>query len=110
VSLDIPNEMQQATGCQQHQHAAINAVSESGSRHPYGPTAEEWDSLKDVIRQLYVYDQRPLKQVKEHLETNYNFHATYDQASPMQNPSSMATRLTQYPASECLRPDLALGV
>ncbi len=72
--------MQQATGCQQQDVA--NAASECGSRHPHGPTAEEWDSLRDVIRQLYVFDQRPLKQVREHLEANYNFHATYDKASP----------------------------
>ena len=72
--------MQQATGCQQQQQQKANAVPGCGSRHPHGPTAEEWDSFKDVIRQLYVYDQRPLKQVKEHLEANYNFRATYDQA------------------------------
>lgn len=77
--------MQQAYGGQQRPDAA-NAVSDAGSHHPHGPTAEEWDSVKDVIRQLYVYDQRPLKQVKEHLEANYNFHATYDKVSPKQIP------------------------
>lgn len=74
--------MQQATtGRQQH---AASTVSECGTRHPHGPTAEEWDSVKDVIRQLYVYDQKTLKDVKSKLETSYNFHATYDQASPKQ--------------------------
>jgi Clr5 domain len=75
--------MQQATDGQRH---AVIELSECGSRPPHGPTAEEWNSVKDVIRQLYVYDQRPLKQVKEHLEANYNFHATYEQSPRLSRP------------------------
>lgn len=78
--------MEQSTVAGYHQLEAVNASSDGASRHPHGPTAEEWNSVRDVIRQLYVYDQRPLKQVREHLEANYNFHATYDQASPKQTP------------------------
>lgn len=84
--------MQQATvDYQQHAanaHSSSTGHAECGSRHPSGPTAEEWNSVKDVIRQLYVYDQRPLKQVKEHLEANYNFHATYGKASLSPSPTS----------------------
>ena len=39
--------------------------------------AEDWDGVKDFIRQLYVHDHRPLKEVKELLEGKYEFRATY---------------------------------
>ncbi len=65
---------------QQHQQSTSGA-SKCGSRHPHGPTAEEWDSVKDVIRQLYVSEQRSLKEVKQELETRYNFRATYDKST-----------------------------
>jgi hypothetical protein len=60
------------------------------SRHPrHGPSAAEWESVKNVIRQLYVYEHLPLKEVREHLEANYNFSATYDSPkSPYLAPSS----------------------
>ena len=66
---------------EQQQQQSTTGASECGLRHPHGPTAEEWDSVKDVIRQLYVHDQRSLKEVKKELETKYNFRATYDKAT-----------------------------
>ncbi|KAF7509198.1 hypothetical protein GJ744_008258 [Endocarpon pusillum] len=72
--------MQPAVGSlhrqEQQQQQSTTGASEQGSRHPHGPTAEEWDSVKDVIRQLYVRDQRSLREVKQELETKYNFRAT----------------------------------
>jgi Clr5 domain len=77
-SLSVLTEMQQAAGLQQRANGTATSEYSYGTHRPHGPTSEEWDAVKDVIRQLYVNDQRPLKQVKEHLEANYNFHATYD--------------------------------
>lgn len=111
---DTLEGMQQATGRQQQrqQQTADTMIPDCGSRHPHGPTAEEWDAVKDVIRQLYVEDQYPLKQVKSALEARYNFRATYDQASSKQNPTSLGpgTRLIRRPGSACSKPDWALGV
>lgn len=73
-------EQEQQQQQQQSTTGASGASGCGGSRHPHGPTAEEWDSVKDVIRQLYVHDQRSLKEVKQELETKYNFRATYDKA------------------------------
>lgn len=67
----------------QQQLQSTSEASGCGSRHPYGPTAEEWESVKDVIRQLYVHEQRSLKEVKQELETRYHFRATYDKATSM---------------------------
>ena len=73
--------MQRATTTGSLQQRITTTSPECGSRHPHGPTAEEWDSAKDVIRQLYVDEQRSLKEVKQELETRYNFRATYDKST-----------------------------
>ena len=73
---------------QHQQHQTPSPFPDSGSRHPHGPSAEEWDAVKDVIRQLYVIEQCPLKGVKSVLETRYNFRATYDKSRSKQHPGS----------------------
>lgn len=70
--------MQRATAG--HQRAANDTMSECGSHHPHGPTAEDWDAVRHVIQELYVYEHWKLRDVRHHLETNYNFRATYGTA------------------------------
>jgi Clr5 domain len=83
---DSLDDMQQQA---QQQHQTPSPFPDRGSPHPHGPTAEEWDAVKDVIRQLYVIEQCPLKGVKSVLETRYNFRATYDKSSSKQHPKQL---------------------
>jgi hypothetical protein len=97
LNNDALEDMQQAQ--QQQLQETPNPFPDCGSRHPHGPTAEEWEAVKDVIRQLYVTDQCPLKRVKSVLETRYNFRATYDKSSSKQNPSKHQQLRSEGPKS-----------
>ncbi|ETN46967.1 uncharacterized protein HMPREF1541_01157 [Cyphellophora europaea CBS 101466] len=44
------------------------------SRSTEGPSASEWEARKEDIRRLY--EKKPLKDVKAHLEKHYGFRAT----------------------------------
>ena len=41
-----------------------------------GPSTDEWAAVKEIIRQLYVNEKRPLKEVRALLEARYGFRAT----------------------------------
>lgn len=42
----------------------------------YPPTRKDWESYRGIFTQLYQVEEKPLKTVKELLETQYGFKAT----------------------------------
>lgn len=88
----------------EHQDTALHSVEKDGKMkpsaamsnsppvegHPGGPQSparrqllkketfhkpEDWDSLRDVIRQLYIEENKTLAKVSDILETQYSFIA-----------------------------------
>lgn len=50
------------------------ATRGEASRSTEGPTAAEWDLHRELIKSLY--EKKPLKDVRAHLEKHYGFRAT----------------------------------
>lgn len=42
----------------------------------YKPSAEEWESVRLTIRQLYIDENKTLSEVSDILEKLYSFHAS----------------------------------
>jgi hypothetical protein len=42
----------------------------------YPPSPKDWESYRGIFTQLYQVEEKPLKAVKELLETQYGFKAT----------------------------------
>jgi hypothetical protein len=42
----------------------------------YPPSPKDWESYRGIFTQLYQIEEKPLKAVKELLETQYGFKAT----------------------------------
>jgi hypothetical protein len=38
-----------------------------------------WQSFYDVLRQLYLLEDKALEEVRKFMDENYNFRARYDQ-------------------------------
>lgn len=53
---------------------------------PKYPTAQEWDKIKPVFTKLYRTENRPLREVKDILERNHGFVATYGHPSVAYSP------------------------
>lgn len=47
-----------------------------GSVPEYPPSQKDWESYRGIFTQLYQIEEKPLKVVKELLETQYGFKAT----------------------------------
>lgn len=69
--------------------AALFSSTQPGesSRSTEGPSAPEWEARKEDIRRLY--EKKPLKDVRTHLEKHYGFRATYVLCSlPLTSPAT----------------------
>ncbi|KIX96356.1 uncharacterized protein Z520_08134 [Fonsecaea multimorphosa CBS 102226] len=56
----------------EHQHAE----QDSQSRRVVGPTPQQWIDIKDVFSQLYIAENRKLKDVRTILRKKYGFNAS----------------------------------
>jgi hypothetical protein len=63
--------MEPASGHSQHA-AIVPTLSERA-----GPSAEEWERVKPVVRRLYREEKRPLRDVVVILDRDFGFRATY---------------------------------
>lgn len=54
------------------------ALHPPATRNPHGkPTNEDWEHHRAIFEQLYSAECRSLKEVKEFMERDYGFFATY---------------------------------
>lgn len=56
-------------------------AGESSSSKKYA-TPEDWPKLQDVIVRLYVEENKTLEEVRQYMEENYDFVATYGNPPP----------------------------
>jgi hypothetical protein len=59
-------------------HVSRNAPNLVAGDYRQGPSPEQWLNIQGVVQELYVTDERPLKEVKEILARKYNFRASYE--------------------------------
>jgi hypothetical protein len=51
-----------------------NSANQADCRQ--GPSTKEWEDVKSVVQQLYLAENRSLKDVQATLETNFSFSAS----------------------------------
>ncbi len=59
---------------QNHGNPGASQIQGETSRSTEGPTAKEWQFVKEEIRELYIH--KPLKDVRAILEQKHGFRAT----------------------------------
>ena len=62
-------------------HASRIATNLVAGDYRQGPSTEQWLNVRGVIQELYVIEERPLKEVREILARDYNFRASYESHS-----------------------------
>lgn len=55
---------------------SANVQSPSRKETYYKPTPEEWESVRLIIRELYIDQNKTLSEVSDTLDTVYGFHAS----------------------------------
>ena len=58
-------------------HVSRNAANLVAGDYRQGPSLQQWLDIQGVVQELYVTDERPLKEVREILARDYNFRASY---------------------------------
>jgi hypothetical protein len=56
---------------------ALISAPASGGRSGVPPTAEEWERHRSLFTRLYVGENRTLKEIRQILARDYDFHATF---------------------------------
>jgi hypothetical protein len=59
-------------------HVSRNATNSAAGDYRQGPSPEQWLDVQGVVQELYVTEERPLKEVREILARDYNFRASYE--------------------------------
>ena len=77
------------------------------SRSTEGPSAAEWDQHRELIKSLY--EKKPLKDVRAHLEKHHGFRATYVPFIPSRTPPPpFPTNVLQREDVQIQAPQLAM--
>ena len=83
--------------------SSVRSDTDSYRMSTEGPTAQQWQDLKEEIKELYM--KKPLKEMRKILAARYGFRATYVLPSRV----TMATDLYLVAGTACSKADSLLG-